>query len=125
MFLSIRNLYYIKHLFLQSEVIKRMFLEKYINKKAFTQLLVGGIIAIMVGAVMLVLSYTIINAIFSGASTAMAGPPYNSSLNTSLWANLSNITAALNIVGISLIVVGISAIIYMLIGLGGVGGGRR
>ena len=98
-----------------------MFLDKYLNRKAFTQLLIGGIIAIMVGAVLLVISYTVINSIFVTSAAAMT---VNSTLNASLYGNLSNITAALNIAGIALIVIGISAIIYMLIGLGGVGGKR-
>ena len=104
-----------------------MFLDKYLNRKAFTQLLVGGVIAIMVGAVLLVLSYTVISSIFNSASSAMitTAANTNGSLNASLYGNLTNITAALNIAGISLIVIGISAIIYMLIGLGGVGGGKR
>jgi hypothetical protein len=101
-----------------------MFLDKYLNKKGFTALLIGGILAVMIGAVLIVISYTVINAIFTTSATSVATPA-NSSLNASMYANLANITAALNIAGISLIVVGISAIIYMLIGLGGVSGGRR
>jgi hypothetical protein len=97
-----------------------MFLDKYLNRKAFTALLVGSILAIMIGSVLLVISYVVINAIIGSTGTIT-----NISLNTSLYANIANITAALNIAGISLIVVGISGIIYMLIGLGGVGGGKR
>jgi hypothetical protein len=97
-----------------------MFLDKYLNRKAFTALLVGSILAIMIGSVLLVISYVVINAIIGSTGTIS-----NASLNTSLYANIANITAALNIAGISLIVVGISGIIYMLIGLGGVGGGKR
>jgi hypothetical protein len=99
-----------------------MFLDKYLNKKAFTQLLVGGILAIMIGSVLIVISYVVINSIFTTSAATMT---VNSSLNASLYGNLTNITAALNIAGIALIVVGISAIIYMLIGLGSTGGGRR
>ena len=91
-------------------------------KKAFTQLLVGSILAIMIGSVLIVISYVVINSIFATSAATMT---VNSSLNASLYGNLSNITAALNIAGIALIVVGISGIIYMLIGLGGVGGGKR
>jgi hypothetical protein len=97
-----------------------MFLDKYLNRKAFTALLVGSILAIMIGSVLLVISYVVINAIIGSTGTIS-----NSALNTSLYANITNITAALNIAGIALIVVGISGIIYMLIGLGGVGGGKR
>ena len=97
-----------------------MFLDKYMNRKAFTALLVGSILAIMIGAVLLVISYVVINAIVG--STGTIG---NIPLNTSMFSNINNIIAALNIAGIALIVVGISGIIYMLIGLSGVGGGKR
>jgi len=82
-----------------------MFLDKYLNRKAFTALLVGSILAIMIGAVLLVISYVVINAIISSAGTIT-----NTTLNTSLFANINNIVAALNIAGIALIVVGISGI---------------
>ena len=88
-----------------------------VDEQGFTALLVGSILAIMIGSVLLVISYVVINAIIGSTGTIS-----NASLNTSLYANISNITAALNIAGISLIVVGVAAIIYMLIGLGGVGG---
>jgi len=96
------------------------FVEKY--KKAFTALLVGSIMAIMIGSVLLVVSYVVINAIIGSTGTIS-----NVALNTSLQANITNITSALNIAGIGLIVAGIAGIVYMLIGLGGVGGtqGRR
>jgi len=88
------------------------FLAKY--KKGFTALLVGSIMAIMIGAVLLVVSYVVINAIVVSTGTVS-----NAALNTSLFANISNITAALNIAGIGLIVAGITGIVYMLIGLSG------
>jgi len=90
-----------------------------VDEQGFTALLVGSILAIMIGSVLLVISYVVINAIIGST-----GVISNASLNTSLYANIANITAALNIAGIALIVVGISGIIYMLIGLGGVGGQR-
>lgn len=95
-----------------------MLMEKF--KKAFTALLVGSIMAIMIGAVLLVVSYVVINAIVG--STGIIS---NVALCDSLTSNISNITSALNIAGIGLIVAGIAGIVYMLIGLGGVGGGRR
>jgi hypothetical protein len=76
-----------------------MFLDKYLNRKAFTALLVGSILAIMIGSVLLVISYVVINAIIGSTGTIS-----NAALNTSLFANISNITAALNIAGIALIV---------------------
>jgi len=97
------------------------FLVKY--KKAFTGLLVGSIMAIMIGAVLLVVSYVVINAILV---TSVGMMTVNSTLNASLYSNISNITAALNIAGIGLIVAGITGIVYMLIGLsGGAGQSRR
>ena len=74
-------------------------------KRAFTALLVGSILAIMIGSVLLVISYVVINAIIGSTGTIS-----NAALNTSLYANITNITAALNIAGIALIVVGISGI---------------
>jgi hypothetical protein len=97
-----------------------MDLKRYLpNKKAFTALLVGGILALMIGAVLLIVSYTVLNAVVTSAGTVS-----NAALNTSMFSNFSNITAALNISGISLIIIGISTIIYMLVGLGSIGAQR-
>jgi len=96
-----------------------------VNRKAFTALLVGSIMAVMVGAILLVIAYVVIGAIITAApGTGPLGA--GTALNTSLTSNINNIIQALNVIGISLIVVGVAGIIYMLIGLGGVGaGGRR
>jgi hypothetical protein len=102
-----------------------MFLDKYLNRKAYTQLLVGSILAIMIGSVLLIISYVVINAIVISTPMTGALAGINTSLNQSFQANIVNIQSALNIGGIALIVVGISGIIYMLIGLGQVGGGSR
>ena len=104
-----------------------------INRKAFTALVIGSIMAIMVGAVLLIISYTVIGAVMGTINTTTAGPmgvaATGSStagiLNASYVSAQANIVQALNIIGISLIVVGIGGIIYMLIGLGGTSGGRR
>lgn len=97
-------------------------LEKYLNKKAFTALVVGSIMAIMIGSVLLVVSYVVINAIIGGTGTIS-----NVALCNSLTSQITTITQALGIAGIGLIVAGIAGIVYMLIGLAGVGGaaGRR
>ena len=101
-----------------------------VNRKAFTALLVGSIMAVMVGAILLVISYVVIGAI-QGAVCTTTGPMGATGtsanvLNASYVATQGAIIQALNIIGISLIVVGVAGIIYMLIGLGGVGaGGRR
>lgn len=85
--------------------------------------------AILIGSVLLVVSYVVINAIVAGAMSSIIGDP-NVTGNTaafcaSFQSNMTNITSALNIAGIGLIVAGIAGIVYMLIGLGGVGGGRK
>ena len=108
-----------------------------VNRKAFTALLVGAVLAVMIGAVLLIISYVVIGAI-SLAATGVGSPMnltkdslggYNTTgiLNQSWTSNMTNIIQALNVIGISLIVVGVAGIIYMLIGLGGAGamGGRR
>ena len=112
------NFIYIELHYVVREVTVFMeFLAKY--KKAFTALLVGSIMAIMIGAVLLVVAYVVINAIVGSTGTIS-----NAMLNASLQSNIVNITSALNIAGIGLIVAGIAGIVYMLIGLGGVGGKR-
>jgi hypothetical protein len=60
-----------------------------------------------------------------GATPGTGALGAGTGLNTSLASNITNITQALNIIGISLIIVGIAGIIYMLVGLGGTTGGRR
>lgn len=94
------------------------------SRKAFTALLVGAIMAVMIGAILLIISYTVIGAVLT-ATPGTGALGAGTTLNTSLASNISNITQALNIVGISLIVVGIAGIIYMLVGLGGTSAGRR
>jgi hypothetical protein len=95
-----------------------------VTKKAFTALLVGAIMAVMIGAILLIISYTVVGAVLA-ATPGTGALGAGTTLNASLTANIGNIVQALNIVGISLIVVGIAGIIYMLIGLGGTSAGRR
>jgi hypothetical protein len=103
-----------------SEVNIIMDLKKYIpNTKANVALIVGAILAIMIGSVLLVVSYTVINAVVVATGTVS-----NPTLNSSLFSNYQNIVAALNISGIALIIVGIAGVIYQLISLGGISGGR-
>jgi len=121
-----------------------MDLKSYLpDKKAFTALLVGSILAIMIGAILLIVSYVVISSVMgatlpagtvcvigtsgaTGPGTAGMSPLCtNGSLNTSLASTLTNIAQALNIAGIGLIVAGIAGIIYMLIGLGGQTGRGR
>ena len=109
-----------------------------INKKAFTALMVGSILAILIGSIMLIVTYTVLSTIFGIGQSAFLNTTAASSgatgtlsvMNTSMFANFTVITQALNIVGISLIVAGIAGIIYTLMGVagmtgGGIGGARR
>ena len=109
------------------------------NRYAFTALLIGGIMAIMIGSVLLVVSYVVINAVVASVTstqqTGALGPIpaggcgflMNGSagcLNASWNASIGQIVQALGIIGIALVVTGIAVIVYVLIGLGGVGGAR-
>jgi hypothetical protein len=61
--------------------------------------------------------------VLSSVITAI-GTVTNVALNTSLFANITVITQALTITGISLIVAGVAGIIYMLMGVAGMTQGR-
>ena len=91
----------------------------YVNRLAFTAILVGSIMAILIGSVMLLITYVVLSAVLSAIGTVG-----NAGLNTSLFANITVITQALSIVGISLIVAGVAGIIYMLMGVAGMAGTR-
>ena len=88
------------------------------NRLAFTGLLISGIMAIMIGSVLLVVSYVVINAVIGSAGTIT-----NPALCVSFISTVGQIVQALGIIGIALVVTGIAVIVYVLIGLGGVGGG--
>ena len=92
-----------------------------ITKGAFTAILVGSIMAIVVGAAFLLIGLVLINALY----VAIAGSVTNATLNATLASLLSNISTAFTIGGVGLIVAGFAGIMYMLIGLGGVSQGRR
>lgn len=90
-----------------------------LNKGAFTAILVGSIMAILIGSVMLVITYLVLSSVITAIGTLT-----NAALNTSLYANLTVITQALTITGVSLIVAGVAGIIYMLMGVAGMAGTR-
>jgi hypothetical protein len=90
------------------------------NEKGFTAILVGSIMAILIGSVMLVITYVVLSAVITAIGTIT-----NAGLNASLYANITVITQALSIVGISLIVAGVAGIIYMLMGVAGMTGRGR
>lgn len=96
-----------------------------INSRAFTGMVVAGILAIMIGAVLLVVAYVVINAITTGVLTGgVTLGTAGGSFNNSFWSTVANITQALSIAGIGLIIVGISMIVYTLMGFAG-GAGRK
>ena len=92
-----------------------------INKKAFTAILVGSVMAILIGGVLLVVTYVLLSPIINTATTVMnrSFDSANSSLSLGFLGNISVITQALTIIGISLIVAGVAGIIYMLMGVAG------
>ena len=123
------------------------------SRKAFTALLVGGILAILIGAILLIISYVVLSQVMAthipagtkcvigttnvSPNLPVSGNPdpqyssaglspmcTNGTLNSSFGTSVTNIAMALNIAGISMIVAGIACIIYMLIGLTRSGGSR-
>jgi hypothetical protein len=91
-----------------------MFLEKIINRKAFTGLMLMSILSILVGSIVLLITYLILNAVITAIGTIS-----NAALNTSMFANIGVINSALTLVGIMLIGAGALGLIYMFSGLGG------
>lgn len=89
------------------------------NRAAFTAILVGSIMAILIGSVMLVITYLVLSSVLTAIGTLT-----NAALNTSMYANITVITQALTITGVSLIVAGVAGIIYMLMGVAGMAGTR-
>lgn len=101
------------------EKVKSLF---SLTKGAFTAILVGSIMAILIGSVMLVITYLVLSSVLTVVAGAMTP---NSTLNASLYANMTVITQALTITGVSLIVAGVAGIIYMLMGVAGMAGRGR
>lgn len=65
------------------------------------------------------ITYVVLSSVLTAIGTVS-----NAALNTSLFANITVITQALTITGISLIVAGVAGIIYMLMGVAGMTQGR-
>lgn len=96
------------------------FLEKLKSREAFTGLMLMSILSILVGAIVLLITYLILNAVITAIGTIS-----NAALNTSMFANIGVINSALTLVGIMLIGAGALGLIYMFSGLGGgLKGGR-
>jgi hypothetical protein len=108
-----------------------MDLKKYLpNKKAASPVLIGSIMAIMIGSLLILVTYLVLSSLITAASigitctntTTLVGcSPFYASFNS----NITVITQALTIVGVALIVAGVSGIIYMLMSVAGGVGGKR
>jgi hypothetical protein len=100
------------------------------NKKAAAPMLVGSIMAIMVGSLLILVTYLVLSSLITAASigitctntTTLVGcSPFYSAFQS----NITVITQALTIVGVALIIAGVSGIIYMLMGVAGTTTGKR
>jgi hypothetical protein len=87
------------------------------DNRAFSMLVIAGFSAILIGAVFLIISVLVVNAI----SNAVGVITPNTSMNTSYSTVLASIGQALVIAGVSLIVVGVAVIVAVLFGMVGVG----
>ena len=94
--------------------------EAITSRKAFTGLMLMSILSILVGAIVLLITYLILNAVIVAIGTIS-----NAALNASMFANIGVINSALTLVGIMLIGAGALGLIYMFSGLGGGIGGKR
>ena len=98
------------------------------DNKAFSLLIIAGFSAILVGAVFLIISILIVNAIGNAVagSVGLGGPygNYTTAMNTTYTSVLTSIGQALTIAGVSLIVVGVAIIVAVLFGMVGGGGVR-
>jgi len=65
-----------------------MFLEKIINRKAFTGLMLMSILSILVGSIVLLITYLILNAVITAIGTIS-----NEALNASMFANIGVINS--------------------------------
>lgn len=88
------------------------------NRRAFTAILVGSVISILIGSVLLVITYLVLSSLITAATPGLTP---NSTMNASFYRNITVITQALTIVGVSLIVAGVAGLIYMLMGFASVG----
>ena len=91
------------------------------DDKAFSMLVIAGFSAILVGAVFLIISILVVNAI----AVAIGPITPNTTLNTSYSSVIISIGQSLTISGVSLIVVGVAVIVAVLFGMVGGGGGVR
>ena len=95
------------------------FLEQLKSREAFTGLMLMSILSILVGAIVLLITYMILSSVVDAIGTIS-----NAALNASMYANIGVINSALTLVGIMLIGAGALGLIYMFSGLGHAGGGR-
>ena len=95
------------------------------DNRAFSMLVIAGFSAILVGAVFLIISILVVNAMNTAVGTGigLSGPYGNqtSTFNTTYSTVMSSIGQALTIAGVALIIVGVAVIVAVLFGM--VGGG--
>jgi hypothetical protein len=83
---------------------------KKFAEKAFSAVLIAGIMAIMIGSILLIITFTVLNSVL-----AATGNIANTVLNSTQSSVIASIGQGLTITGISLIVIGIAIIIYTLL----------
>lgn len=100
----------------------------FVNKRGFTAVLIGSILAIMIGAVLMLVAYQVISPMLTVMTTSITCANVSNGctgLYNSSQTSITTIVQALNITGIGLIITGVAGIVYILLGVSGqVGGGR-
>ena len=97
------------------------------SRRGFSGIMLMSILSILVGAVVLLITYLVLSTVIDAVVTAFVvdNTPASVALNLSLQSNIGVINSALTLVGIMLIGAGALGLIYMFGGLGGAGMGRR
>jgi hypothetical protein len=88
-------------------------------------MIVSGIMAMIIGGILLIVGYIMISAVVSAVATGNAVGVVNSSFNASFWATVAIVSQAFDIGGVALIIVGIAMIVYTLFSITGGGSARR
>jgi hypothetical protein len=99
-----------------------MMLKEYFgitDDRAFSGLVVAGFSAIMVGAVFLIISILVVNAVGNAAMPTYNSTVANGTLMLTYGSVITNIGQALQIGGVALIIVGVAVIIAVLLGMTG------
>jgi hypothetical protein len=91
------------------------------DDKAFTTLVVAGFTAIMIGAVMLIISILVVNSVWGAVNGTYGSGTVNNFANSTLFGTgasvMASIGQALTIGGVALIIVGVAIIVAVLLGM--------